>query len=35
MNARRLTHPVAQLMEAFTTYTTYTTFGPDTRAAAV
>ncbi len=35
MNARRLTHPVAQLMQAFTTYTTYTTFRPDTRAVAV
>ena len=29
MNARRLTHPVAQLMQAFTT------FRPDTRAVAV
>jgi hypothetical protein len=32
MNARRLTRPVAQLMEAFTTYTT---FRPGTRAVAV
>ena len=35
MKARRLTHPVAKRMEAFTTNTTFTTFRPGTRAVAV